>query len=369
MRVPVFDPAPAEAPIAGELAQAVSRVARSGRFILGPEVEAFEEAVARFIGVKFAVGVSSGTDALTVALLALGLEPGDEVITTPLSFFATAEVIVRLGAVPRFTDINPTTFNMEVSGIDALIGPRTKAILPVHLYGQPADLRALGELAARRGVPVVEDAAQAFGAALCGRRAGAWGTLACFSFFPTKPLGGWGDGGMVVTSDAALAERCRRLRAHGSIGKHEHALLGGNFRLDALQAAVLGVKLRYVDEWREARREIAEEYTAALGASLEAAAVTTPAVADGASHAWALYTLRSARRDALVRALAAAEIATAVHYPKPLYAQPALAHLGVPAGACPEAERAAREVVSLPMYPGLDRAARERVVGAVRGAL
>ncbi len=357
--IPMFDPAGTDAALAGEIRAAVDRVARSGQYVLGPEVAAFEQQLARFIGVDHAVGVSSGSDALVCALLAVGVGPGDEVIVPALSFFATAEAVVRTGAIPRFTDINPRTFNMEPALVEAAVGERTRAILPVHLYGQPAPMDAIRAIAARHGVPVIEDAAQAIGAAWQGRRVGAWGALGCFSFFPSKPLGGWGDGGMVVTNDAELADRCRRIRAHGSTGKHEHSMVGGNFRLDAIQAAVLAAKLPHLEGWLSVRRGIAAAYTAELRG------VATPAVADGAAHAWALYTIRSQRRDALARHLHERGVASAVHYPKPLYAQPALAYLGVPAGACPEAERATREVLSIPLYPGLSDEARRAVVEAI----
>lgn len=365
MKIPLIDLQRQHARVAADVERAAADVVRSQRFVLGPAVERFERAAAAFIGVEYAVGVSSGSDALVCALLAAGVGAGDEVVTTAFSFFATAEAIVRVGASPRFADVSPGTLNLDVEAAARAVGPRTRAIVAVDLYGQPAELDALSKLASSRGIALIEDAAQAFGARCRGRRAGAWGVLGCFSFFPSKPLGGWGDGGLVVTSDAALAQRCRLIRSHGATARHEHALVGGNFRLDALQAAVLGVKLAHVEEWMAQRREHAAAYTCAFA---DVPWLETPRVAAGAEPAWALYTVRvkSGRRDALARHLAERGIESAVHYPKPLTLQPALASLGVEPGACPEAGRAAGEVLSLPLFAELTPEEREVVIDAVR---
>jgi dTDP-4-amino-4,6-dideoxygalactose transaminase len=366
MKVPLVDLQRQHARVAAGVERAAAEVVRSQRFVLGPTVERFERDVAAFTGAEHAVGVSSGSDALVCALRAAGVGAGDEVVTTAFSFFATAEAIVRAGASPRFADVSPGTLNLDVEAAARAVGPRTRAIVAVDLYGQPAELDRLADLARSRDLVLIEDAAQAFGARFRGRRAGAWGTLGCFSFFPSKPLGGWGDGGMVVTSDAQLAELCGLVRSHGAIARHEHALVGGNFRLDALQAAVLGAKLGHVEEWMAERREHAAAYTSAFA---DLAWLETPRVAAGAEPAWALYTVRvkGGRRGALARHLAERGIQTAVHYPKPLYLQPALASLGARPGACPEAERAAGEVLSLPLFAELACDEREVVIEAVRG--
>jgi len=343
-----------------ELKAAFERVARSGRYVLGPEVEQLETEIAALVGVRHAVGVSSGTDALLCAMLALGVGPGDEVVTTPFTFFATIEAIVRTGATPRFVDIRPDTFNLDEMRVEAAIGPHTRLILPVHLFGIPADLEPL----AKHGIPVLEDAAQALGARYRGRCAGSVGRLAAFSFHPTKGLGALGDGGMITTDDAGLAERCRLLRNHGSPRKHQHTAIGGNFRLDALQAALLRVKLPHLEAWLAARRSHAAAYTAALSGI---DGLVTPVVPPDVIASFAQYTLRvrDGRRNALAAALAARGIECAVHYPEPAYRQPALLALEL-AGSCPEAERAAGEVLSIPLYAELGAAQRDHVIAAVR---
>ncbi len=361
--IPLVDLSAQHAALAGELRAAFEAVLESERFILGEAVERFESGIASYVGVRHAVGVSSGSDALLCTLMALEVRPGDEVITTPFSFFATVGAILRLGARPRFVDIDAGTFNMDLAELEAAIGPRTRAIVPVHLFGQTVRLSSLLEIAGRHGVPVVEDAAQALGAAWQGKRAGAWGTLGCFSFFPSKPLGGFGDGGMIVTNDDDLAARCRALRAHGAPRRGEHEWVGGNFRLDALQAALLSVKLPHLDHYLSARAGHAAAYDAEL-AGLDGVAL--PAVASGAAPAWAHYTLRVARRDEFRTFLKERDVATAVYYDRPLYAQPALAPLGMRQGACPRAEAAAAEVVSIPLYPELSGIERAEVVAAVR---
>jgi len=370
LHVPLLDLRAQYASLAERLAPAIERVIAAQRFLLGPEVEAFEAAAAEFLGTRHAIGVSSGSDALVCALLALGVGPGDEVITPPFSFFASVESIVRVGARPVFVDIDPETFSLDVDGVRAALGPRTRAVLVVHLYGQPARVDELVALAAPHGVPVVEDAAQAFGARLHGRNVGTFGALGCFSFQPTKPLGAFGDAGMVVTDDAELAERCRRARVHGAIGKHQHASVGGNYRMDALQGAVLREKLAHLPEWLARRRAHARAYSEAL-TGLEDLVV--PAVAPGAEPSGALYTIRvrNGRRDALGRALAERGVETAVHYPLALHRQPALLALGLgaPEGACPVAEQASREVLSLPVHPELSEAAHAHVVRSLFACL
>lgn len=350
--------------LAPELTAAFSRVLASGSFILGAEVEAFEREVAAFLGVEHAVGVSSGSDALVCALTALGCGPGHEVVLPAFSFFATPEAVCRVGATPRFVDVELAGFGMDPAAVDAALGSATRAILPVHLCGVPAQLDALAGLASRSDIALVEDAAQAFGASFAGRRAGAWGTLGCFSFFPTKPLGGFGDGGMVVTSDPALAARCKSLRAHGAAGKHQHGEIGGNYRLDALQAALLRVKLPLVEQRRDARAAHAAAYVEELS---DVAELVTPRIPSGSVSAHALFTLRvlDGQRDALAQALAARGIQTAVYYPRPLPLQPALARYGYRAGQFPQAELASEQVLSLPLYAGMSEADRLRVVDAI----
>jgi dTDP-4-amino-4,6-dideoxygalactose transaminase len=362
--VPMLDLPREHAGIQTELREAFERVAASGRFILGEEVERFEDEVARFLGVGFAVGVSSGTDAVLCALTALELERGDEVITTPFSFIATAEAIVRAGATPRFVDIDPVSLNLDLDQVAAAIGPRTRAILPVHLYGEPVAMSELLRIAERHGVPVVEDAAQAFGATVCGRRAGTCGALGCFSFFPSKPLGALGDGGLVVTSDPSLAARCRALRSHGRAARgRRFERVGGNFRLDALQAACLRVKLPHVESALARRRHHARAYTQALRS---VSGLRTPIASDGS--AWALYTVRVAdgRRDALAAWLGERGIETAIHYEVPLHREPAVANACDPRPSFPVADAAAREVLSLPLFPSLTEREMVRVVGALR---
>lgn len=343
---------------------AVEAVARSQNFILGKVVEQFECAAAEYLGVAHAVGTSSGSDALVCALLALGVGPGDEVITTPFSFFATVESILRVGANPRFVDIRRPHFDLDPEGVEDALSEHTRAILAVHLYGHPAAVDRLKQVSEAHGIPLIEDAAQAFGAGWKGKRLGTFGALGCFSFHPAKPLGAWGDAGLVVTDDSALAERCRRLRVHGASRKHLHEFIGGNYRLDALQAAVLFAKLASLEGWRAARAAHASAYTSALSS---VSGITTPGEADGATPSWALYTLRVAegQRDALAFQLRERRIETVVHYPVPLHRQPALAGL-VRFNELLEAESAASEVLSLPLYPELPVQMRARVIDAVR---
>jgi dTDP-4-amino-4,6-dideoxygalactose transaminase len=360
--IPVFDVGGDNARFAPELTAAMRRVIDSGRLILGPEVEAFESEVALALGVEHAVGVSSGTDALIAALLTLGIGAGDEVITTAFSFVATAEAIVRVGARPRFGDIDPSTYNLDPDAVSPLVTSRTRALIVPHLFGQSAALRALGALAEQHGIALIEDAAQAFGGRWQDQRLGTVGTLGCFSFFPTKPLGALGDGGLVVTNDAALAARCRAVRAHGAAGKHRHVMIGGNFRLDAVQAACLRIKLPAGAADRASRAAHAEAYGAGLA---DIAELSVPNADEGC--AWSLYTLRVPHcRDELAGFLRELGIETAVHYPVPLHLQPCLAEYGDGVGSLPHSERAAEEVLSVPLFPTLERQQRDAVVAAIR---
>ncbi|NPA93751.1 MAG: DegT/DnrJ/EryC1/StrS family aminotransferase [Chloroflexi bacterium] len=345
IRIPIYDPRPEIEALWDEIHAAIDRVLRSGRFILGPEVEAFEREVAEYLGVKYAIGVNSGTDALVIALRALGIGPGDQVITTPFTFFATAEAISLVGAQPVFVDIDPVTFNIDPARIPAAITPRTKAILPVHLYGHAADMDPILEIAREHGLKVLEDVAQAFGGAYKGRKLGSLGDAAAFSFFPTKNLGGFGDGGLIATNDPQVADLARMLRAHGARRKYYNEMLGYNSRLDALQAAVLRVKLKHVDEWNRRRREVAARYQKALG-KLEG--VILPREMSYAYHVYHQYTVRilHGRREEVRRRLTEAGIGTMVYYPVPLHRLPVYAW---PEGSLLHAERAAREVLSLPM--------------------
>jgi dTDP-4-amino-4,6-dideoxygalactose transaminase len=353
-----------QAALAPRLQAVFARVLASGDFILGAEVEAFEHEVAGLLDVKHAVGLSSGTDALVCGLQLLGCGAGREVVLPAFSFFATAEAVCRAGARPRLVDITLDCFGMDLQAVSGVLGPSTGAVLPVHLYGAPADLQALLVLTREAGVPVIEDAAQAFGASFAGKSVGGWGTVGCFSFFPTKPLGGLGDGGMLVTDDAALAARCRRLRVHGASGKHCHQELAGNYRLDALQAALLRTKLEYVDGWRRARAEHVQVYRERLSTIGEVALPTLP---QGAESAHALYTIRvlDGQRDALAEHLKRSGIPTAVYYPRPLHAQPALEFLGYRQGQFPAAEQASRQVLSLPLFAEMTRAEVALVSDAV----
>jgi dTDP-4-amino-4,6-dideoxygalactose transaminase len=365
MRVPMLDLQAQHAPLRDEVRAAVDAVFDSQYFILGPEVRALEEELADYLDVKHAIGVSSGTDALLVAMMALGIGPGDEVVTTPFSFFATAGCVARLGAKAVFVDIDPVTFNLDPDRLDGAIGPQTKAILPVHLYGQSADMDAIGGVAGDCGVPVIEDAAQAIGADYRGRRVGGLGAVGCFSFFPSKNLGGAGDGGLVTTQDDALADSLRILRVHGGEPKYFHRVVGGNFRLDAIQAAVLRVKLRHLDTWHAARNANAARYDALLAD----APVTLPVVAEGNRSIWNQYTIRvragREARDDLRARLAGRGIDSAIYYPVPLHLQECFADLGHGPGAFPHAEQAAAEALSLPIHPDLSVEQVEYAAAAV----
>jgi dTDP-4-amino-4,6-dideoxygalactose transaminase len=363
VRVPLADLAEQHRRLAPELEAVFGRVLRSSRFILGSEVERFEAAAAKFLDVRHAVGVSSGTDALLVALTAAGVRPGDDVVTTPFTFIATAEAILRLGARPRFADVDPATLSLEAARVAEVVSERTRAIVAVHLYGSVDRIDALQELASRNGVSLIEDAAQAFGSRHAGRAAGTWGSVGCFSFFPAKVLGALGDAGLVVTNDESLASRCRLLRQHGSNGRDEYAELGGNFRLDALQAAVLATKLGYVGEWIRLRRAHALSYDEALGdlPGLEL-------LQRGDEWNGAIYTMRvrDGRRDALREHLRERGIETALYYARPLHLQPVLERFGFVRGAFPVSERAAEEVLSLPVHAEMSDAQVIHVIEGVR---
>jgi UDP-2-acetamido-2-deoxy-ribo-hexuluronate aminotransferase len=342
----------------------IQAVLDHGRFILGPEVAELEARLAARLGARHAIGCASGTDALLLALMALGIDRGDEVITSPFTFFATGEMITLLGATPVFVDIDPVTYNLDPAGLEPAVTPRTRAILPVSLYGQPAEMDAINQIAARHKLAVIEDAAQSFGALYKGRHSGSLSTIGCTSFFPSKPLGCYGDGGACFTDDDALAQAMIELRNHGQSARYVHMRIGINGRLDTLQAAVLLAKLDVFDEELIARSEAADRYTAFLKD-----AVRTPLVPHDRTSAWAQYTIEVDDREGVEKSLHAAGIPTAVHYPMPLHLQPVYASLGLDRGRYPVAERVAGRVLSLPMHPYLKPEQIERVSEAVKGAV
>jgi len=365
MSVPLLDLKAQYAPIKAEIEKAIAEVIESQYFIMGPQVRACEEAVAKYSHCSHGVGVSSGTDALLIAMMAEGVGPGDEVITTPYTFFATAGSIARLGAKPVFVDIDPVTYNINPSGIERKISKKTKAIIPVHLYGQMADMDPIMEMARKRNLVVIEDAAQAIGSEYKGKRAGSIGHYGCFSFFPSKNLGCFGDGGMVVTNDAARAERLVVLRAHGSKVKYYHKIVGGNFRFDTLQAAVVLAKLPHLDSWSAGRQANAARYDRLFAESglVEKKLVKLPPVKT-TRHIFNQYVIRVARRDELLAFLKKNEIGCEVYYPVPLHLQECFAYLGHKAGDFPESEKAASETLAVPIYPELTDEQAETVVGA-----
>lgn len=362
MRIPQFDLSRQYARIEGEIEAALRRVLRSGHFILGPEGEALEAECAAAVGVEHAVGLGSGSDALKLTLAALGIGPGDEVVTPAFSFVASATAVLQVGARPVFADVDPLTLNLTAETAAAVITPRARAILPVHLFGLPAAMGPLRALAEARGLALVEDAAQAFGATLEGRPVGSLGRAAGFSFYPTKPLAAYGDAGLMVTADGDLAARARRRRNHGQVQKYDHVELGWTSRLDELQAAILRVKLRHAAAWTEARRRIAARYAAGLAGC----PVRLPAEPRGARHVFHQYTIRTPHRDALAKHLAAAGIGTACHYPHPIPGQPMFRAMGYDATAFPAAWAASQEVLSLPCFPELEDAEVDVVVAAIR---
>ncbi|HMC58692.1 MAG TPA: DegT/DnrJ/EryC1/StrS family aminotransferase [Candidatus Solibacter sp.] len=347
--------------IKDEIDSAIAGVLESSQFVLGKAVAAFEEEFAQYCGGGQAIGVNSGTSALHLALLAAGVGPGDEAITTPFTFAATVAAIHYCGATPVFADIDPATFNLDPARLRAAVTERTKAIVPVHLYGHPAEMGAINEVARARKIVVIEDAAQAHGAEYQGRRAGSLGDMACFSFYPTKNLGAYGEGGAVVTANPGYAGAIRLLRNWGQTRRYEHAVRGYNYRLEGMQGAILRVKLRHLEAWTEARRAIAGAYTGLL----KDAGVVTPVAQPHVRHVYHAYTIRTPNRDALVEQLTAAGIQTGVHYPVPVHLQPAYRDPRYPEGSLPFAEQAAREVVSLPIYPELRREQVEAVCEAM----
>lgn len=362
--VPLLDLKEQYRPIREEIRAAIDRVADAQWFINGPEVEGLEREVADYSSAPYGIGVSSGTDALLVAMMALEIQPGDEVITTPYSFFATAGCIARLGARPVFVDIDPESYNLRPELIEAAITSKTRVIMPVHLYGQMAEMDPIMAIAERHGLAVIEDAAQAIGSEYQGRRAGSIGTFGCFSFFPSKNLGGFGDGGLVTALDEALAGRVRQLRNHGDGPKYYHKYVGGNFRLDALQAAVLRVKLPYLDQWTSGRQQNAERYRA-LFAAADVPMVGLPTELPNRRHIYNQFVIRVARRDDLIAHLRERQIGCEVYYPVPLHLQECFAYLGYQNGDFPASEAAALETMALPIYPELTEAMQATVVDAV----
>lgn len=351
--------------IRDEVMHAVTSVLETQRFILGPEVEQLEADISDYLGCRFAVACASGTDALILALMAAGVRAGDEVITTPFTFVATASAIVRAGATPVFADIDPKSYNLDPEDVVEAITPKTRAIIPVHLFGLPADMKPLMDVAERCGITVIEDAAQAIGAAYQGRKVGTIGAMGCFSFFPSKNLGGAGDGGMITTNDPEYADRLRLLRVHGSRQKYQYEILGTNSRLDALQAAILRVKLRYLNDWTEKRRRNAERYRRLFANSRTASRLVLPVEPNGTRHVYNQFTVRCAERDLLREHLRREGIPTEIYYPYPLHLQPAFAYLRYREGSLPHAETAAREVLSFPNYPELTEDQQEMIVSAV----
>jgi dTDP-4-amino-4,6-dideoxygalactose transaminase len=365
-RVPMVDLRAQYERIRAEVDAALRSVVDSAQFIHGPDCALFEQEFAAFCGVAHACGVANGTDALTLALKALGVGTGDDVVTVANTFIATGEAILLCGARPVFVDVDAATHTMDPGRLEAAITPRTKVLLPVHLYGHPADMDAVRDVARRHGLPVLEDAAQAHGAEIAGRRAGGLGHAACFSFYPGKNLGAWGDAGMVVSDDAAFVARVRQLANHGGgADKYDNVVPGTNSRLDAMQAAVLRVKLRHLEAWNEERRERAAAYTRALEG---APGITLPRERPGARSAWHLFTIRAADRDGLKLHLEGEGVGTAVHYARPIHLQPAMAAAGGRPGDLPVSEQLCREVLCLPLYPELPLAEVDRIAGLVREA-
>jgi dTDP-4-amino-4,6-dideoxygalactose transaminase len=368
-RVPLLDLQAQYEPLRDELLAAIARVCDSQRFILGPEVDALEGELADHLEVAHAVAVSSGTDALLAAMMAIGIGPGDEVVTSTYSFFATAGCISRLGATPRLVDIDPATCNLDPAAVRAAITPRTRAIIPVHLYGLCADMAPIVEAAAAAGIPVIEDAAQAIGARYQGRQAGTIGLAGCFSFFPSKNLGAFGDGGLVTTNDAHLAHEIRLLRNHGAEPKYLHQRIGGNFRLDALQAAVLRVKLPHLERWTAMRRANADRYRELCHEARLDNRVELPIEPPGYHHIYNQFAVRVAGRDRVREILAERGIGTEIYYPVPFHLQECFADLGYRRGDFPAAERAAATTLALPIYGELTRDQQSAVVAALAAAL
>lgn len=382
MQVPLLDLKPQYQPLAGEMQAVIAKICASQMFILGPEVKALEKSIATYSQCEFGIGMSSGTDALLVALMALEIGTGDEVITSPYTFFATGGTIARSGARPVYCDIDPVTFNLSPQAVQAFIDQqcevrdgalfnrrtngRVRALMPVHLYGQMADMPPLMDIARRYGLRVIEDAAQAIGAEDAhGRRACSYGDIGCLSFFPTKNLGAFGDAGMCVANDAALAERLDVLRVHGGKPKYYHSLIGGNFRIDEIQAAVLNIKLPHLDDWTAGRQRNGAFYDAAFKRAKLGDAVTTPYAVPKARHIYNQYIIRVRDRDALRQHLAGVGVGSEIYYPVPLHLQQCFAYLGYQQGDFPESERAAAETVALPIFPELSEAQLQYVVDSI----
>ncbi len=363
MKVPLLDLQAQYATIREEVRKAIDEVCESQLFILGPQVQGLEAEIAAYCGTKHAIGVSSGSDALILALMARNIGPGDEVITTPFTFFATAGAISRVGAKPVFVDIEPKTFNIDPAAVKAAITRQTKAIIPVDLFGQVCEIERIMEIARERDLFVIQDSAQTIGGTHHGKKSGQFAQITTFSFFPSKNLGGFGDGGMVVTDDDALAEQCRILRVHGSKPKYYHHVIGGNFRLDALQAAVLRVKLKHLDAWSQKRRRNAAYYDCRFVGT----PVVTPAILNYNESIYNQYTIRigNGKRDAIESALKARGIGCEIYYPVPLHLQKCFAYLERKAGDFPHSEAAAKEVLSIPIYPELTQAQMDAVAAAV----
>lgn len=361
MKVPQIDLWAHHKPLMDEFSEAFKEVLRSGKFIMGPQVKDFEKECADYLEVKYAAGVGNGTDALAISLRALGIGPEDEVITTPFTFIATGEVIAALGARPVFVDINPETYNIDPANIEEAITENTKVILPVHLYGQAAEMDAILDIARKHHIKVLEDAAQGFGSTYKGKKVGGLGDLTIFSFFPTKNLGALGDGGLITTNDEELYEKCRLIRVHGAPKKYFHTLIGQNSRLDTLQAALLRIKLDHINTYNELREGTAEAYNQELKDI-----VKTPTTHPDCNHIYHQYTIRTPKRNELKDFLNQADIGIGIHYPVPLHLQPALSHLGLAEGSFPEAEQAAKEVMSLPVYPELSQEQRTYVITKIK---
>jgi dTDP-4-amino-4,6-dideoxygalactose transaminase len=366
VRVPLLDLTQQHRSLEADLQAAIGAVLQAGQFIMGPNVKALEAELAAYTGVGHAMGVANGSDALHLALQAAGVGPGDEVICPAFTFFATAGAVARAGATPVFADIDPATYTVSPEDMAPRITPGTKALIPVHLYGHPADMGAIMRLAADHGLTVIEDTAQAIGAALDGRRAASIGHFGTYSFFPSKNLGAYGDGGMVTTNDPGLAETVRLLRVHGASPRYYHRLPGYNSRLDELQAAILRVKLPHLDNWNAARRLAAERYRQLFAAAGLGDRVVVPAEAAGCRHVYHQYTIRAEQRDALQAHLESSGIGTAVYYPLPLHLQPVFQGLGYQPGDLPATEQACAEVLSLPVFPELTAEQQEYVVDKIR---
>jgi dTDP-4-amino-4,6-dideoxygalactose transaminase len=364
--VPLLDLGPIHRPIESELRNAVLGVLESNRFVGGPELEGFEREIAAYCGSRHAIGVSSGTDAIIASLMAFDVGIGDQVIVPSFTFFATAGSVHRLGAQIVFCDIEPRTFNLDPAILGKLITSRTKAVIPVHLFGLCADMNSITKICDDHGVKVVEDAAQAIGATYHEKMAGAMGHAGCFSFFPSKNLGGIGDGGLILTQDKDIAEKLRKLREHGAQHRYYHSLVGGNFRLDAIQAAALRVKLSHLEEWHQQRRDNAGAYIDAFSDLERKGLMRLPSEPSNHRHVFNQFVIRVGRRDALQEYLKSRLIDTAIYYPVPLHLQGCFSELGYREGSLPESERAAREVLALPIFPGLTAAQRNKVVYHVR---